>query len=259
MSSRPFRVLLTRPQLQNEVFSLQLQAEGYETVLLSVLETKPLPDSTLLQEQIAHLANYQWAIFVSQAAVQMSAAFIHKQWPQFPPTLRIAAIGQGTAEALRQAALPAALYPASNWNSEGLLALPDFQNMRNLKVALFCGAGGRELLATTLQKRGAEVNRFLSYQRVLPELDLSPYLELLRHQQIAAMIATSVEGLANLKKLFIETEWTRLRKIPLVLISERIMIQAKAFGFTNCFLAKAASPLGLLQALNQIRNEQCVA
>ena len=250
---QPFRVLLTRPKAQNDILSQRLQAEGYDTVLLPVFEIKALADGSQLRQQIAQLDYYNWAIFISRSAVQMSEAFIHQQWPQFPAALRVAAIGKGTAEALQQAQLPAALYPQSNWSSEGLLALPAFQSMAKKNVALFCGQGGRELLATTLQQRGAEVTRLVTYQRVLPELNLTPYLDLVRHEQIHALLATSVEGLSNLKKLFVETEWPRLRKIPLVLISERIMIQAKAFGFTDCFVAKAANQEGILQALNQIR------
>lgn len=249
------RVMVTRPTPEGEALCLQLQAQGYDTIHLPVLEIKPLADTRLLREQIAGLDHYAWAIFISRSAVRSSAALIHEQWPQFPPQLHLAAVGEGTAEALRQAHLPAVLYPAEDWSSEGLLALPELQNVANQKIALFCGEGGRELLATTLQERGAEVTRFVSYQRVLPELDLSPCKALLRHDQIDAVVVTSGEGLSQLKKLFLESEWPRLKKIPLVLISERIIIQAKELGFESCFLAKMAGHEGILQALNSIRKK----
>lgn len=252
---QPFRVWVTRPKPQGEVLCQHLQAQGYETVFLPVIEIKALSDTSLLREQIAQLGHYAWAIFISRSAVATSAALIHQEWPQLPAQLKVAAVGEGTAEALKQANLPVTIYPPVQWSSEGLLALPEFQDLTEKKLAIFCGQGGRELLATTLQQRGAEVTRFVSYQRVLPELDLKPYLDLLRHKQVDALVSTSVDSLTNLKKLFAGTEWQNLKKIPLVLISERIMIQAKELGFESCFLAKAASHEGISQALNRIRNE----
>ncbi len=251
----PFRVLVTRPKPEGELLCRALEEQGYTSALMPTLEIKPPAGPTLLQEQLTHLNQYHWAIFISRSAVRMSAALIHAHWPELPTQLRFAAIGPGTAESLQEAHLPAALYPESNWCSEGLLALPDFQTPTHQKIALFCGEGGRELLEESLRKRGAEVTRFVSYRRLLPEQDVTPFTDLLRLNQIQAVIAASTESLANLKQIFAKTAWPQLKKIPLVLISERIMIQAKELGFEACFLAKTASHEGILQALNKIRTE----
>jgi uroporphyrinogen-III synthase len=256
MTAKPsFRVWVTRPKPQGEVLCQKLEEEGYKTQFLPVIEIKPLSDTRLLQKQIAELSLYDWAIFISRSAVHTSAALIFQQWPQLPSTLKVAAVGEGTAEALKEVHLPVTVYPPADWSSEGLLALPEFQRLSEKRLAIFCGQGGRELLAMTLQKRGAVVQRFVSYERVLPQLDLSPYWAWLRRDEVDAAVITSIEGLTNFKKLFVETEWLHLRKIPLVLISERIMIQAKAMGFEHCFLAKAANHEGISQALNRIRKE----
>jgi len=256
MTNQPhFHVLVTRPKPQGEALCQHLQAEGFDTVYLPAIEIQLLPDLSLLRQQIAQLDQYAWAIFVSRSAVLTSQA-IHEQWPQLPPNLQIAAIGEGTAAALKQAGIVVNLYPPAEWSSEGLLSLPALQNLAGKKVAVFCGVGGRELLVNRLQERGAEVIRFISYQRCLPQIDMVPYRERLDQGQLDAMICTSFEGLANVQQLFGQPTWLKLRKIPLVLISERIMIQAKDFGFENCFLAKNASHEGITQALRMIRNKR---
>lgn len=253
-SPHPFRVLVTRPQPQGEFLCRFLAEQGYATVLMPVLEIKPPADPKRLQEQITQLDQYQWAIFISRSAVRMSEALIRVHWPRLPVQLRFAAIGAGTADSLNDAHLSPVLYPETNWSSEGLLALPAFQALINQKIALFCGEGGREVLEETLRKRGAEVTRFIAYRRLFPEEDFTNYADLLRRDQIDAVIVTSTESLSNLKKIFVETAWLHLKKIPLVLISERIMGQAKDLGFQVCFLAKTASQEGILQVLDKIKS-----
>src|SRR5690348_16772791 len=137
--SPPFRVMVTRPQPEGEALCRHLQTQGYDTLHLPTLEIKSLADTRFLQEQIATLDQYSWAIFISRSAVRTSAALIHKQWPQLPSQLRFAAVGEGTAAALQQAGLPSAIYPPQTSSSESLLALPELQALTKQKVALFCG------------------------------------------------------------------------------------------------------------------------
>src|SRR5579872_2934365 len=131
MNLPSFRVLVTRPKAQGEQLSAELHAAGFETFLLPLIEIKALSDYAPLIEHITQLDHYDWAIFISRSAVQMSQAFLHKQWPQFSILkLQLAAVGQGTAEALKEAQLPEAIYPDSAWSSEGLLALAAFQKVK---------------------------------------------------------------------------------------------------------------------------------
>jgi uroporphyrinogen-III synthase len=246
---RPFRVLVTRPSPQGETLCAALDAAGYTPIFFPVIEIKPL-NNALLYSQIATVDQYTWAIFVSRPAVTLGASLFQKQGLQFPKQVKIAAVGEGTAQALQEARLPVTVYPA-RWNSEGLLALPEFQDVSGQKIAIFAGQGGRELLATTLSARGAEVVQFSLYERILPSRDKTFVQDLLKKQALDAITCTSVQTLVHLQLLW-NSEY--LQKIPLVLISERIMIQAKAQGFKICILAKDASHNGILQALQTIRN-----
>lgn len=248
-----FRVLVTRPRPQGEALCRILQEAGYDTVHLPALEIKPLENIQKLRAQIDTLDQYTWAIFISRSAVRTSVHLIQERWPELPQTLRFASVGQGTAEALQEAGFSPVLYPSESFSSEGLLALPPLQQLANQRIALFCGEGGRAYLGNGLQERGAIVRRFESYRRLLPRQDLAGTESMLKRGEIQAVVVTSVESLMNLKQMFEGELASILKKIPLVLVSDRIMIQAKEEGFKHSFLAKTTSHESILQALNSIR------
>src|SRR5205823_2364089 len=110
---------------------------------------------------------------------------------------------------------PAVLFPEEHWNSEGLLALPEFQNIQGKKIALIRGENGRELLADTLQQRGATVTHIVTYRRTLPDLDPAPYKQLLREAKIDIIVTTSKEGVQHLYELM----GPLVTKVPLLVIS----------------------------------------
>lgn len=241
-------ILVTRPRPEGETLCMALQAEGFEALFFPLLEIKAL-SSEELHQQITQLDSFDWLIFVSRHAVRHSATLIHQQWPRFPEGVRVAAVGKGTAEALQEAALPLAVYP-QHWNSEGLLALADFQAVAKKKIAIFCGQGGRDLLINVLKSRGAEVTQLICYQRLLPTLDLAAAQKLI--QPVDVILCTSVQSLLHLQQLF---PFPEVKKIPLVLVSERIMIQAQQLGFEQCFMAQDASHQNMIKALKMIRNK----
>ena len=247
--SRP-QVLVTRPSPQGEALCDYLTAHEYAAIFFPVIAIQPI-SSPEVATQIAALDYYHLAIFISRAAVTTSAPLIHTQWKLLPPLLKWAAVGKGTAQALREAALPVDYHPETQWSSEGLLALPELQTVQGQKIALFRGEGGRELLAERLDARGALVTPMVTYRRVMPAVNVTPYHHLLQQQQIDVIVCTSGEGVENLKKMMGESVFALLCKIPLVLVSERIMIMAKALGFTTCVLAKDGTHASILEALQR--------
>ncbi len=236
----PFSVLVTRPSPQGEALCTELERQNFHSIFLPVMTIKPLI-TPLLQNQIKQLNEYDWAIFLSRHAVATSLPSIKKAWPELPAGLKIAAVGEGTAQSLNEAGVTVSLCP-EQWSSEGLLATSELQEIVDNKIAIFCGKDGRKTLEEVLRQRGAEVTSFMSYQREITNTKMSPYYALLAKHKINAVIATSGQSLTFLKQLFSNPKtWAELSKIPLVLISERIMIKAQALGFTDCYLDKNAS------------------
>lgn len=243
-------VLVTRPKPQGEILAEKIRHAHGQPILFPTIEIKLPHDPNLLQQQIAELYHYDWLIFISQQAVYHSAALLHAAWPMLPKDLRVAAMGAGTANALQAENLPVTAFP-TQWTSEGLLDLPIFQDVVGQHVALICGEGGRDLLEKTLRERGAEVDRFVAYQRTVPVYaNINDYLDLFQQQKVDIIAITSKEGLLNLISL-VGSVKEKLYSLPLVVVSERLVGVAEELHFKQVILAENASDQAVLIALEK--------
>jgi uroporphyrinogen-III synthase len=245
MNLQGMTVLVTRPPPAGQILCEAINKMCGTALYFPTLFFAPPENSLLLQYQIAKLDQYDWLIFISPQAVYASSEMIKAQWPSLP--LRIAAVGAGTAAALMSVELPVSIHPKTQWNSEGLAALPQFQQVQNKKIALFCGADGRTWLATELRARGALVTNFLVYQRCMPPV-AQKEINLLQEANINVTVCTSVAGMRNLKKL-LPAIWPKLSMLPLIVISDRMQHYAEELGFKKILLAKNASHGAIIEAL----------
>ena len=242
-------VMVTRPKPQGEVLSEQIRAAGGEVVYFPTIEIKPPEDMALFTQNIQRLDQYDWVIFVSPQSVYQSMPVIKKYWPQFPAKVKVAALGGGTVDALREAHISVDVSPGEkDWGSEGLLENEAFQELAHKNVALICGESGRELLAETLTIRGVNLTNIIAYQRGIPQVDVSKYVRLVQEHKIDIILCTSGEILYNLK-LLLENAWGDLKKVPVVVISERMKMLAKQLEFETILLAKNASHPAMLTVL----------
>src|SRR5205085_4052199 len=119
-------------------------------------------------------------------------------------------------KALKQAGYNVDVVP-TEWNSEGLLNTFEFQNVKNKKIAIIRGKGGREVLDKTLREHGANVLNVIVYERILPDVDEEEVSSVF-NQTIDAIVCTSYEAVKNLK-LLASVSWKDLQTIPLIVIS----------------------------------------
>jgi uroporphyrinogen-III synthase len=243
-------VMVTRPNPQGELFCEQIRRAGGQAIYFPTIEIRPPTAMAEFLQGIASLDQHDWVIFISPQAVYQSAPAIHQQWPQFPPGVKVAALGNGTAEALQQATLPVDVYPAVDWRSEGLLDEAAFQELAGKKIALIQGESGREFLAATLTVRGAQLTPIIAYRRCLPQVEVSTYINLLQTHQIDIITCTSGEILYNLKVL-LDKAWSDLLSIPIVVVSERMEMLAKQLEFEKTLLAKNASLNAMMEVLRE--------
>lgn len=242
------RILVTRPKPQGKELCDIIQAAGGEPIYFPTIEIVPLRDPDF-KNQIAGLDQFDWLIFISPQAVMQSVKEIQRAYPTFPSTIKIAAIGLGTAAKLREENFPVDACPIEDWSTEGLLALADFQSCEEKEIAVIKGLGGRDLLVDSLRARGALVTEILAYQRILPKAEtgiIEPYL---KDKTLDAVIVTSNESLENLETLIDKKYHAYLHTVPLVVMSERIQLHALALGFKKISVTKNASHEAILQVL----------
>jgi uroporphyrinogen-III synthase len=241
-------VVVTRPAAQAARFAELVTAAGGRPLLLPTLEIERIElDAAARARRIPD--DFDWTVYISSNAVEASLA----QLPR-PTRTRVAAVGRATARALEQRGIAVAALPTTTSDSEGLLALDCFADLRGQRVLILKGHGGRTLLGDELARRGAEVVLGDVYQR--RRADARPAaLDALRRAcdaGHAAIAATSAEVLAALLELAPEAGCPRLRDATLVVPGERVAAAARELGWRGpVAVATGAEDGGMADALAQ--------
>jgi len=248
------RVLVTRPAGEvSDTLCAAIKAAGYQVYSQPLLELTALPQLRAAQrELVLNLDLYQHVIFISANAVRFGMALVDDYWPQLPTGLNWYAIGAATAAGLERLGI-VAITPGSAMSSEGLLAIPALQHVREQRVLLVKGEGGRDSLATELSRRGAAVDELACYRRSLPAVPAGELAASLARWAVDVIMLSSGEGLANLQLLLSPAETTKLKHIGLIVPSQRIARMAHEAGFERIVTAENASDAAMLRALQESR------
>lgn len=218
-------VVVTRPRRQAAAFIAEATRAGAACIALPAIEIEYLRLAAADRDRLAPDA-HDWAIFTSANAVEAALGELP------PPThCRIAAVGRATARALESHGLVVHALPEGRSDSEGLLALPMFANLRDRRVVILRGVGGRELLREELQARGATVDVAELYRREAAQPDARSLVALEAAlasgtERVVAAV-TSVEVLDGLLGMLPDALGARVRRCALLLPGERVALAAR--------------------------------
>jgi len=250
-------VVVTRPAAQADSLAEMIEDAGGKALLFPVLQISESSDKSELDSLIQSLPDYSILILISPNAVNFGLGYL-LQHTQIPTSCQIATVGKGSALCAKVLLnreidiVPSAFDGQSGgYNSEALLALPELQDVKNKKIAILRGNGGRELLADTLRERGALVSYINTYNRCIPDDDdvqkrLNTLIANAEDKAAICVTITSAEGLRNFLTLLGNhaTEW--LSKTQLIIINVRLLKIAKQLGFKKeALVAKNASDQAL--------------
>ena len=236
-------VIVTRPARQAAGLARALAALGATPIIFPAIAILPPADRGALDRAHAALAQFDIAIFVSANAVEYGVP-APEAWPA---TLTAFAPGPGTAAALAATGITGTRIPATTFDSEGLLALPELRGIAGKRVVIFRGEGGRGLLGETLRERGADVTYVECYRRAAPQSGAEGLAEVLRQRRAHALTLTSSEGLSNLCALLEGPDLALLRQLPTFVPHPRIAEHARTLGFTP--VETGGADAGLIQGL----------
>lgn len=241
-------VVVTRPAAQASGFAALLEAAGAMPLLIPALVIEPIE---LASDTVARLDGdpWDWAIYTSANSVEYSVARLRP-----PRGARIAAIGRGTARALEQRGLRVDAVPESRADSEGLLALPAFADVRGRRILIVKGEGGRPYLGEELRRRGAAVVAAEVYRRreatATPQ-GLDALADACRRAGTVVAI-TSVEGLSALLRLAPEARVPGLRDAVVLVPGGRVAAAARTLGWRGRVLvAEGAEDAAMVRCLEQ--------
>lgn len=247
-------ILVTRPTHQAGPLAELVRQAGGKPILFPVLEIADLPDLQALHAIIDHLDQFQLAIFISPNAVQKAMNRIRAR-RTLPAGLRIAAIGKGSQKALAQFGIHDVIAPQQGADSEALLACAELQQVAGLRIVIFRGDGGRELLGDELKQRGATVEYAECYRRQKPKVDNAELRYLWARGEINAITVTSTESLRNLYEIAGKLCQQWLKNTPLFVPHERIAQGARELGLKQVFVTEAGDA-GLLAGLTAWAGQQ---
>ena len=238
-------VLVTRPARQAAGLVRELAALDATTLVFPAIVILPPSDTASMDRVHAALATYDAAIFVSSNAAEYGVPAAG-QWPASLPAF---ATGPGTAAALGAAGMTDVRMPSTTYDSEGLLALPELTHVRDKRIAIFRGEGGRDHLARTLRERGAHVDYAECYRRTRPASGAQGLVDALLAHRVQAATLTSSEGLDNLCALLTGNARDELARSPLFVPHPNIAAHARGLGFTAVVTAPGDAGLvaGLLE------------
>jgi uroporphyrinogen-III synthase len=239
-------VLVTRAAHQSAPLCELIRTHGGRPITFPALEIAGPENPEATQQQLAQLEQFDIAIFISPNAVIHGLKMLTNK--TLLKKLTIAAVGKSTSRMLEQAGATVEITPADKFDSEALLEMPELHNVKDRKIIIFRGNGGRALLGETLQQRGAEVVYAEVYRRCKPATDPT---ELLSNWPTTVNIvtATSIDILHNLVALLGTEGIQKLRSTPLLVISKRMQSEAQKLGCKNIILTERADDQSILRAL----------
>lgn len=237
-------VVITRPARQAAGLARQVEALGGRALVFPAIVILPPENQTALREVQRNLARYDLAIFVSANAVEYGVDD-PTAWPRHLLPL---APGPGTAAALAAVGIDKARVPMTTMDSEGLLALPELVDVAGRRIVIFRGDGGRELLRTALEARGATVVQIECYRRARPAAGVDGLIDAWRDKRIDAVTLTSSEGLDNLWAIFGDEGRAYLAATPAFVPHPAIANHATTLGLRSVIITPPADA-GLLASL----------
>lgn len=192
------RVLVTRPRHQAADLVRRLDEQGALSFVLPVLEITEPADWGPVDQAIAALASYQWLVFTSVNGVEAFLRRLRQTGRDLRAlgSVKLAAIGPSTADALRRYHLEPDLMP-EEYRSERL-AEALRERVRGQRVLLARADRGREILRQELATV-AEVDQVAVYHQIDSLTLDAEVLDCLRRGEIDYVTLTS----ANIARAFV--------------------------------------------------------
>ncbi|MEG3049838.1 MAG: uroporphyrinogen-III synthase [Thermomonas sp.] len=238
-------VLSLRPRGQHAALRAAAARAGASLLALSPLAIELRTDAAS-RKALAAARAADVMVFTSPNAVRAAANLHALRIARNRPVL---AVGDGTRRALQRQGVDAT--SPTRMDSEGLLAMPQLQDVAGRSIGLVTAPGGRNRLAPTLQSRGAEVLRADVYQRIAITIGQARWQALAdallapRRVVLALSSAEALDGMLRQQPSHLEKP---LRQVAVVAASERLAEAARDAGFRRIAIAADARPASVLRA-----------
>ncbi len=245
------RILVTRTREQASSLVEALEDLGAECLEVPTIKIMPLEDYQILDQALGELESFDWVVFTSVNGVKyfFERLFAAGKDVRALARAKLAAIGQATAEALKNYGLRVDLLPRE-FRAEGLIAAFEELGVSGQKVLIPRALEAREILPQKLQEMGAEVMVAPAYQTVLPEEEAERAKELLR-KGVDVVTFTSSSTARNLLAMLGEEGQKLLSQTVLASIGPITSETLRKAGFPPQIEAREFTIPGLVRAIRE--------
>jgi len=239
------RILVTRPEDQATDLQRLLEASGAYVISHPVIEIRPPETWEAVDRAINNLEQFTFIVFSSANGVRF---FVKRLWEvgkdvrAFCST-KVAAIGPGTAAALKDCCIKPDLVPRE-YRAESLAEALNQLTERG-KILLIRASRGRQVLPEMLSSAGWRVHQVVAYQSVdVPLAD--PLVVQQMEEGCIDWITVTSSGIAHsLVRLFGD----RLRRTRLASISPVTTATLNELGFPPAVEAREYTMAGIVSAI----------
>jgi uroporphyrinogen III methyltransferase/synthase len=161
------RVVVTRAREQASALGARLRSLGAEPIEFPTIQTLPPDDGyAALDDTIARLATFDWVVFTSASGVRALFARLDAVGSDARAfgAARVAAIGEATAQALKERGIRADFVPNEFVAEKVLEEFPE--SVAGRKILIPRASEARELLPETWRAQGADVTVAPAYRTV---------------------------------------------------------------------------------------------
>jgi uroporphyrinogen-III synthase len=197
-------VVVTRAEASDGPLSSQLRSLGVKVLLWPAIEVTAA-DSTDLEAALQRLGEFDWIVFASRQAVPP----VLERVPAPPAGLKVAAVGQATAQVLRQRGWQVELVPDDP--SAGAL-VSQFAPLMKPGLRVLFPASSRALptIAKGLAQLGAEVTQVEAYRTDASSLDVGECRAWIGRNEIGAVTFASPSAVIELERALGKEDFDRL-------------------------------------------------
>lgn len=162
------RVVVTRARDQAAALAGPLTELGAEVWEVPVIRTAPPRRKRDVMDALLELNGYDWLVFTSPNGVSAFFEFFFQRFQDLRDLggARIAAVGPGTAERLRQLHLQVDVVPQEALAVKVAEAMANYMSLENLKICLLRAEVANPDLPRALEEHGAIVDDIAVYRTV---------------------------------------------------------------------------------------------
>ncbi len=244
--------MLTRNKERNQELADLLNRAGAEILELPLIEIHPETHPEHLPEIFAEIGSYEWLIFTSVNGVRYFFAHFFKTFEDIRALgmMRIAAVGQATADAVREYHLKVDVVPPQAHAESLYRALSEEQSLDNLRILVVTGNRNHDQLVRHLEGERAIVDTLAVYHTEFTDVSTDDQALVFRELGADAIVFASASAVQSFARQVAALQLHPGARHPIACSIGPSTSQAmRKHGIPVIAEAAEATPQGILEAL----------